>query len=353
MVMVLVAVAMTLGLGYLYSSSVRLASTQNLQDLGRAKYLADSGLQHALYLMRNDPSAFDGADASVPIGPYFVDGTDDRYEFYATAMDPSQGLYKLVATGNSRGLAKTAELTVQFNNSYAELIAGANPAHYWRLGDTLGLTAFDAAGGNDGQYRNGVRQGQEGAILHDGNGAADFDGWDDHIDLGRQVNIHGRQMTILAWFRANDFRRDDGRIVSKAYGTDAGQHLWMLSTTRTGGRYRLRFRLQALGGTRTLVASSGDLEPGRWYFAAATYDGLRMRLYLNGDLVGQCFKFGNIATSDWVDTWIGGNPSGDRDRAWHGQIDEVALLARTLSAEQIRELYQARVPAVELISWQE
>ena len=49
LVLVLVATAAILGMGTLYSASVRLACASNLSTVARAQYLAESGLQHAMY----------------------------------------------------------------------------------------------------------------------------------------------------------------------------------------------------------------------------------------------------------------------------------------------------------------
>jgi len=111
LVMSLVATAVVLGLGYLYTASMRLACTGNMISASRAKYLAESGLQHALYVAQTDLEAFDGSP-STPLGPYYVDGSPDKYFFYAVqdAVDPRR--YTIVATATAGQSTQTASAVI-------------------------------------------------------------------------------------------------------------------------------------------------------------------------------------------------------------------------------------------------
>jgi len=115
---------------------------------------------------------------------------------------------------------------------------------------------------------------------------------------------------------------------------------------------RLRFRLRCLGSTEVLVASgAGKVLPGEWTMAAATFDGFYMRLYKNGEFAGQQFKFGWVDEDDDIKAWIGGSPSGDDDRPFHGTIDDVAIFEKTLSEDELKALYKARIAKLRILSW--
>lgn len=189
-------------------------------------------------------------------------------------------------------------------------IPAANPVAWWRFNESGGsTTAVDELGNYDGRYE-GSTPGGSPSPPYGGSGAAVFDGFDDHIDVG-PVNVSGISMTILAWIKADDFDNAEGRIISKAKGVNESDHYWMLSTIDVSGRKRLRFRLNTnIGGTDVLQASAGDLTTNTWTFVAAVYDGIRMRLYKDGQLVGWRWKFGSIATSSTARASIGSNPSG-------------------------------------------
>ncbi|MCG8587426.1 MAG: LamG domain-containing protein, partial [Pirellulales bacterium] len=60
----------------------------------------------------------------------------------------------------------------------------------------------------------------------------------------------------------------------------------------------------------TLYGTGGSFPTGEWVFAAAVYDGSRMRLYQNGVKVGSMSKSGTIDTNDYVSAFIGDNAPG-------------------------------------------
>ena len=112
----------------------------------------------------------------------------------------------------------------------------------------------------------------------------------------------------------------------------------MVSTIKVGTTTRLRFRLKTNGTTTTLIATSGDLLDNQWVHVAAVYDGATMKLYKDGVEVGSVAKTGSITTNSGVSAWIGGNPPGATDRAWDGQIDDVRVYSRALTAAEIAVL---------------
>jgi hypothetical protein len=96
---------------------------------------------------------------------------------------------------------------------------------------------------------------------------------------------------------------------------------------------RLRFRLKTNGVTTTLIASSGNLPLNTWYHATATYDGSRMRLYLNGAEVGFVAKTGTVAANTNVPVNLGRNPDGSN--YMHGVLDDVRIYSRALTPAEI------------------
>ncbi len=351
MVLTLVAVATVLGLSYLAASTVKLTLTQNVIRAARVQYLVESALQHGLWQLRAAPEALVGS-VSNPLGPFQADETNDSYYFYAEPVAGQALTYTITAYAEVDGVRRQASMTVRFTPTYHDRVAALGPMAYWRLGESWGITARDSAGSNDGRYCNGVDQGETGSLPHDNDKAAEFDGNNDYVDLGN-MDIDAGQLTILASFRANSWDHQDGRIISKADGASGNDHYWMLSTTRHGGEQRLRFGLKCNGGTKKLIADSGDIPLHQWVFAAAVYDGSRMILYQSGRSVGERNQSGHIRQAPAVTAWIGGNPDGDTSQPWDGRIDDVVVFTRALSGEEVEALFKARLPEVEVLSWQE
>jgi len=201
--------------------------------------------------------------------------------------------------------------------------------HEYRFEDNSNITE-DSAGNADGIVSDAF--GVEGKI---GNGL-DFD--EGYVDLGN-FDISGDEMTISAWFKADDFDVEDGRIISKATSQSSQDHYWMLSTVKENGKYRLRFRLKTNGDTKTLVADSdSQFYAGEWVFATAVYDGEYMILYKNGEEVGDKSNSGDISTNGGVYVWVGDNPGPNR-KQFDGIIDEINIFNRALSAEEVLKLY--------------
>ncbi len=167
-----------------------------------------------------------------------------------------------------------------------------------------------------------------------------FDGVDDYVTAGTPdvVAAAGNNgLTISAWIKAEDFVSDMGRILTKTSGVAEQDHYWMLSTFNQNG-IKLRFRLKtSVGGTKTLIASSGNLVPGTWTHVAAVYDGSNMILYKDGVEVGRTAKTGTIATNTGLAAMIGNNGPSSTSRPFKGLIEEVRLLNVGLTAQQVRE----------------
>lgn len=124
------------------------------------------------------------------------------------------------------------------------------PLDHWTFDEGSGATAHDIAGSFHGTL--------EGATWSEGlfGDALDFDGSDDRVAMAGP-GISGDAMSIAIWFYADDFGTQDARLISRASGTNSGDHDWMLSTISDGGTMRLRARLRTNGSTKTLIASSG------------------------------------------------------------------------------------------------
>jgi len=355
LVLTTIAMATVLGLSYLCVTTVKLAGSANLLHASRSRYLAESGLQHALYLLRTNSPALAGATAGNPLGPFHADGTDDSYVLYSQQTGPTT--YTVTAKGTCRGLTRTSSVDVRLKSSYLDQIQALGPYHYWRLGETFGAVAWDQQGRSHGQYHNAVVLDQPGALAGDPDRAAHFDGLNDYVDVGTTEEIDGPRLTLLVWFKADDFAVPNARLLSKAKSTLATDHLWMLSTVPSGGKMRLRFVLKTKDKVAdVLVGDSGDLEAGEWTFAAATYNGQHMRLYKDGEKVGEIAKSGDVddeLDDDEINAWIGNNPYNDTSRPFHGLIDEVGIFKKKLTDDQIRALYEARIASVKLLAWDE
>ncbi|MBN1654913.1 MAG: LamG domain-containing protein [Deltaproteobacteria bacterium] len=78
-------------------------------------------------------------------------------------------------------------------------------------------------------------------------------------------------------------------------------------------------------------------EPNRWYHVVGTYDGSQARIYIDGNLANSMLCSGPIPINSY-DVGIGENTEWT-ERHWPGQLDEVQIYNRALSAKEIQTIY--------------
>ena len=205
------------------------------------------------------------------------------------------------------------------------------------LDDGSGLIATDVSG----KENNGVLVNGASFEMNTGDGstyAVRLDGLDDAIDLG-VLDVNGTGLTLAAWFNADSFSglSNAPRLISKASGTAANDHVFMLGFIQSGSQTRLRARVRSGGVTTTLIA--GNISAGAWRHAAVTYDGATLRLYLDGMEVGGTFMAGAVDMDPTTPVTVGSQPPGAGGHFFDGLIDEVHIIQRALSENEINALF--------------
>ncbi|HRX84215.1 MAG TPA: DUF4215 domain-containing protein [Phycisphaerae bacterium] len=251
------------------------------------------------------------------------DGRIDDVQMHTYARTPAEIAGEIAAAGGVDdstvpGLGSSLIYAWSFNEGQGQTTAssGAQQAN-GQLGANSG------GDWSDPEWTDGV-QGQ----------ALRFDGRNDVVDLG-PVNFSGSAMTIALWMRADDFGNNYARLISKASGTHSSDAYWSVIAD---GEARIRFLLKADGWTKDMETSRNIVSAGEWHHIATTYDGQSMKIYVDGEEVASTAKSGTINSSNSVHAAIGNQPPGAGDRPFDGKIDEVYLINRALSANEVAEL---------------
>ncbi len=291
----------------------------------------DDGATQLTYALTTVPGSGSLQVSGVPVGlgdtftqqdinsgllSYVDDGIDDSQDhFDFTVADGGE-------SGTKPVIGRFSVSITRFNGSVVRL----------PLDEGSGSLAGDVSGeGNDGTLTDGA---VFEASTGDGSAfAVRFDGVDDYIDLGG-VDVSGTGLTLAAQFNP-DTISGSHRLISKASGSTANEHVFMLGTTRVGSADRLRARVRHAGLTATVIASSGDLVEGVWQHAALTFDGSRLRLYLDGVEVGSAPFFGAVDTDPAIPVAVGAQPPGAGGGYFDGLIDDVRILSRGMSAAEV------------------
>jgi hypothetical protein len=111
-------------------------------------------------------------------------------------------------------------------------------------------------------------------------------------------------------------------------------------------RQRCSIQLQASTGLTLFSGESSDVTSrarigdGRWHFVAATYDGTRATLYIDGALEGA--ETMTLATTRQELAIARLVPSDPRPLSFTGQLDDIRIYNRALGADEIVTLHRER-----------
>lgn len=199
---------------------------------------------------------------------------------------------------------------------------------------------FDASDSTDDK---GDNDGTDTAITYvDGNfgKCASFNGSTSSISVSADTTIDVNSMgafRISAWvYVDSDGENDEGRIVDKMAGTDAGYRLFVKS--QSGSTVILDFEVGDTG-TNTRVVTSTTMSTGAWHKVDAVYNTDRSGdIYIDGAIASYSTDTtGATAAEDDSanDLYIGNRAAGDR--AFDGEIDDVRIYDGSFTAAQIEQ----------------
>lgn len=219
-----------------------------------------------------------------------------------------------------------------FPGQTATLTFAATPTRDSAL--TLRATATVALGPDDPNAANSARSLVGAPIDAKGNRALRFDGTAEHVvTVGQHAALDlAGPMTVAFWFKTEDAAAYQ-HLVSKSTGSGDDYE-----TAIHQGKLYSRWNI---GGQLVNPYGQTALESNRWYHAAYVYDGSHLLLYLDGVEDGRAEATGAVATGGAL--LLGQEPTFNN--YLQGALDEVAIVGRALTPEQVREQMHRRTPA--------
>lgn len=200
------------------------------------------------------------------------------------------------------------------------------------LDEGSGALAVDASGhANDGTLTGGATW----SVGQSAN-AVNLDGVDDRIELPGAASLHLRnRLTLAAWVRLDTIDAGDGILVKGSSAIPYGLQL------EANGRLRFTANAGAppggVGGgswSSTLAVATGS-----WHHVAVTYDGTRIRFYLDGALdpvqPAAALRFGRVAAG----AFAGADPLAAA--YLDGALDDLRIYNWALSGPEIDALASA------------
>jgi hypothetical protein len=175
-----------------------------------------------------------------------------------------------------------------------------------------------------GQENNGTNNGAMwNTTTIKGNGSFDFDGIDDSINLSSISALTGENVTVSSWIYLNEGTGSKAPIISQSNCTH-GYCFFINSNAKPV------FRLNDVN-----VTSSVNITSDEWHHIVGTHNQTTLKIYIDGLLQGNISKNGS-----GIDTFcfIGFD---NNSNYFDGAIDEVAIWNRTLSDNEISDMYKA------------
>jgi hypothetical protein len=200
--------------------------------------------------------------------------------------------------------------------------------------DNSEAVAIDFVNGNNGTLVNSPTQGATGKI----NKAYDFNGTDDYISLPQ---ISGVWDTISIWVNVDNTITKSvnaKNILGRAAATFVGIYLGGSIT----GNYADEMVTMLSDGTGkscywTDANTISAFTAGTWYNLVFVYaSDNQYTLFIDGVDYGQCTKFGTFTRFDSETLLVGRYSTNYFD----GQLDDLRIYNRTLSATEVQELYE-------------
>jgi len=206
---------------------------------------------------------------------------------------------------------------------------------------------------SEAQY---VRDGHSG-------GAYLLDGENDHITAPNSDSLEIRkEVTVAVWvklasFGPGGYGNEQGYLVNKGddlwwnpafflgynKGSGSGAPRWPAKPGPFPAVFHVGNETGSQNGGGKTVTSETKLETGKWYHLAGTYDGAKVKIYINGKLEGE-EPYAGLLRSDRAPVHLGGGKLFGTD--WgnqftaNGTIDDVMIWARALSAEEVRRVHE-------------
>jgi hypothetical protein len=147
----------------------------------------------------------------------------------------------------------------------------------------------------------------------------------DNVTIPHNAALALTQFTVAAYIKTNQTNAvTDYRRVVYREGAGGGQNY---SLSVHNGRAEIQFN------NATTVFSSIDVTDNLWHYIVGTYDGVTLKIYVDGTLSGSLATTNTPSTTISNNLFIGQNGAGGEQ--FIGKLDEISIWDRALTATEI------------------
>ena len=197
----------------------------------------------------------------------------------------------------------------------------------------------------------------DGIPFGKGSTSADFDGVDDYISVADSDSLSfgdgssDSAFSLAAWVKLDSL--SNIRIVTKATGSNQEYSF----TANSAGNFGCALYDAIYDNRLSFISSGSSVSTGVWTHVTFTYDGSANTsggaVYINGNLVttsgsvtGSYTAMHNTSASFNIGYWNGST----WDQYLNGHLDDVAVIAKELTADEVTAIYNSNSYPLELVS---
>lgn len=167
----------------------------------------------------------------------------------------------------------------------------------------------------------------------------------------REAGLPERDFTIQATVRV-DRTQAWGSFLSAMQDNGSYEKGWILGFR--GDKFGVAVNGEEGPDRLTWLTAKEAIQPERWYHVAATYDGQEIRLFVNGKLSASSREqLGAIEYPESAGVEFGAYKDKDEFFPTYGRINEIALLNRALSEQDIKAHFRSRERVLGVDKFQE
>ncbi len=271
-------------------------------------------------VLANITGSFDlGWNEHISYKDWYLNGSLDEVAIYNTALSAAEIL--------------------NLNNSYVHTGSENGLVSVWHM-DEAGWGAGDTSGSENSGYVNVSNGPVWTTDSQIGDGAFEFDGDDDHIELSKTILYGLSDYSISYWAKCN---------------ASSTNYIYSENDTSDGNAYAISTDNEGIwikgcnGCGEELTVNNIGLGDDKWHNVVLTYyNSIEAKVYVDGEL--------KHTDSSVNLTWDKGDPGVIGDRAYDGSawggyegaIDEFAIWNRSLSNEEVKDLYRRGVTKLKL-----
>ena len=207
---------------------------------------------------------------------------------------------------------------------------------YWKMDETTG-NAVDSIGGN-----TGVNTDVTYASSKINNGAV-FNGSTSVFNITDTSSLKPTRFTLSAWVKVVDV--SSAPVLVQSFSLNPNQAGFRLVVRSTTGYVRLKIGKNT-GNTADVDVKDLDgdvaVNDGLWHLICGTYDGAKMKVYVDGtlDVEADWFSDPVFSTPNYISIGAGYN-SATLIQPLTGSLDEVGIWNRALTQTEITDLYNS------------